>query len=66
MRIYTTVQGDTFDTIAYRMYQTASVTSDIINANLDYIEVGIFDAGIKIKIPDIDVSKTTAKPPWME
>ena len=52
-----TVEGDTFDAMALEFYDDESLASTIINANLDYCDVLIFEAGIKLKIPNI--SETT-------
>lgn len=60
------MQGDTFDKIAYRVYGTGNVTTEIMNANLEHIGVGVFGAGVEIVIPEIDTSEKFAKPPWVE
>ena len=64
--MYRTVQGDTWDIIAFRMYGTGNVMTELMNANPDHIGIGIFNASVTITIPEIDTSIQTAKPPWMK
>lgn len=64
-KIHTTVAGDTFDILALRYLGHEKFASAIIQANLDYCDVLVFDAGVRIIIPN---SATTALPetlpPW--
>lgn len=62
---YITSTGDTFDTIAYRMYSDSELIKPIIEANPDYSDVVVFDHGTKLTIPDIDTTNDSAYlPPW--
>lgn len=64
---YTTIQGDRWDTIAYKAYGDASLVQPIIAAN-PYIPVSAyFDGGVTLSIPIIEQSSSTDKsllPPW--
>lgn len=60
-----TVEGDSFDGIALAEYGEEKMSHYIINANLDYSDVLIFDAGITLKIPILQGAETpTTLPPW--
>ena len=48
---YTTVQGDTWDIIAYKMTGSVYNMSDIMLANKDYLNVRQFSGGIILNIP---------------
>lgn len=60
---YETIQGDTFDSIALDFYDEEYYASEIINANPNFSAVIIFDEGIVLKIPVLDI-KNVSLPPW--
>lgn len=69
MRKYRTVQGDTWDLIAYRHYPKQGrelAVSTLIQANTQYISTVIFPAGCIIELPDIPAKKAGGLPPWMQ
>lgn len=61
---YTTVQGDTFDLLAYKAYGSEFLAHLIIQANPSYANVIIFDAGVILSLPKIKKELTAEKPPW--
>lgn len=62
---YITKQFDTFDSIAYEQYEEEMLASVIISANLDYAGVLLFDAGVTLRLPDIEVTEVQDHvPPW--
>ena len=61
---YITVSGDTFDRIAYKHYGDEKHAINIIEANIDYAGIVIFGAGVRLNIPDIEISQTSNLPPW--
>lgn len=64
-KTYVTKEGDAFDLLALREYGEETMSKYIINANLDYCDVLIFDAGVTLKIPiltSVDIPSTL--PPW--
>lgn len=65
---YRTIDGDAFDSIAYRLWQDESLAQYIIAANPEYADVVIFEAGAELTIPDVDrpVQVSSTLPPWME
>lgn len=66
MKTYTTTQGDTWDYIALTELGSEMNMHLLLEANPDYARIGIFSAGITLKIPDIPESTVTADnlPPW--
>ena len=67
MRTYITVQGDTWDLIALRMYLKigAEKLMDILlEANPDYMHTVIFPANVALNIPDVDVPIISSLPAW--
>lgn len=64
-KIYTTVEGDSFDLIALRFYRSDRLASLIMQANPDHMSTLIFDAGVKLSIPDRNTdAKPATLPPW--
>ena len=62
---YLTTKGDTWDSIAYKVYGEETFIAPLISANQEYIETVVFDDENEIEIPDI--SKTDSSiylPPW--
>ena len=64
MRKYTTVTGDTFDSISFNIYGKEKYSTEIMKANLDLIGTIIFESGTNINIPDIDTTEESTLPPW--
>ncbi len=60
-----TVEGDTFDGLALQYYNDEKLASAIIQANPDYCDTLIFDAGIVLSIPAaVTVAMPETLPPW--
>ena len=65
MREHITVEGDTFDGLALRYYKDERLASKIMQANPDYCDTLIFEAGILLQIPDNStVEMPETLPPW--
>ena len=68
VRVYRTQSGDTWDLISYRVYGTEGYFHDLVRANLNLIDIAIFDANIPIILPefvDEEIKKNYEKlPPW--
>lgn len=62
---HTTVEGDTFDSLALQYYDDEKMASTIIQANPDYCDTLIFEAGITLTIPAVStVALPETLPPW--
>ena len=66
MTTYTTVQGDMWDSIAYKLAGTESVTAQLIEANLDKSDIYVFSAGEVLNVPDFNnlAADESFYPPW--
>lgn len=62
--IYTTLAGDTFDSIALDFYSDETKASTIIQYNLAHRDVLIFNGGERLQIPIIEAQAAAALPPW--
>lgn len=65
-KIYTTVLGDTWDSIAYRLFGDSKAYNSLLELNQEYSDIIIFSAGVKIKYQDKILVKTYEEnvPPW--
>lgn len=64
MATYRTIQGDTWDQIAYKQYQDESIMTQLINMNPEYTETAVFSAGVVLQLPDEIMETATSLPPW--
>ncbi len=64
MSAYKTVQGDTWDLIAYKKLGSTSYTDQLIRANPEHINVFQFPAGVTLTLPEIEEDANDLLPPW--
>ncbi|OPJ63682.1 tail protein X [Clostridium chromiireducens] len=65
MKTYTTVLGDTWDMIAFKIYGKEKYAKELVESNINYVETVIFSAGTVINIPEItETVDTSSMPPW--
>ncbi|MEN6372223.1 MAG: tail protein X [Armatimonadota bacterium] len=62
--IYITNTGDQWDLIAYNVYSKEKFMTELLAANPEYRDIVVFDAGVRIVCPDIDVESASPLPPW--
>ncbi|MBR1730379.1 MAG: tail protein X [Selenomonadaceae bacterium] len=64
-KIYSTIQGDTFDVIAKKVYGSEEYMTDLLKANQKYNDTVIFSAGVKIICPEFEQKILSyLLPPW--
>lgn len=63
-RVYKTIQGDTWDGIAVKVYGDEKYMNELLEANQTYREIIIFPANVSLSLPDIQTQTTTILPPW--
>ena len=59
-----TVQGDTWDAIAYRQLGSTDYTDQLIGANQEHLETLLFPAGVTLRLPEIAEKANGSLPPW--
>ena len=67
MKTYRTVQGDTWDLIALKMYPKIGgekLMDVLIEYNEKYIDTVIFPANVILNIPDVNIPVITSLPAW--
>lgn len=63
-KTYTTIQGDTWDLIAYKLYGSEKYMKNLIEANWPLLEVLVFSSGTVINAPDIPEDSDEDAPFW--
>lgn len=66
MKTYTTIQGDMWDSIAYKVYGDEKYAGVLMQSNVDLLEIFIFGAGTVLTVPELSVEEETKSPPWRE
>ncbi len=62
---YTTVLGDTWDMIAFKIWGKEKHAKELVEANLKHVETVIFSAGTVLAITDIEKTEDySTLPPW--
>lgn len=61
---YTTIQGDAWDLIAWKLYGNERYMKDLIEANWDYEDVLEFSAGVELNVPEIREEAEDDAPFW--
>lgn len=64
LKTYTTIQGDMWDGIAKKVYDSESGINVLLEANQEYADIVIFSAGVVLTVPDYMPPKTELLPPW--
>ena len=65
MSTYTTKSGDIWDLIAYEQLGDCRYVNLLMEANPQYLDTGIFSAGVVLTLPEInDGNKVQNLPPW--
>lgn len=69
MPSYRTLQGDTWDSIAYKLYGNEGYMMDILALNADHADTLIFPAGVVLLVPEAsnldDIVEQKDLPPWI-
>lgn len=61
---YTTISGDRWDVIAYKVMGGEAYTNKLIEANKQHRNTFIFPAGVVLTIPDVQPAVPVELPPW--
>ncbi len=67
MRTYTTISGDMWDSISFKVYGSTIYTGKLMAYNSEYLPDNyVFPAGIVLRVPEIKTNYETLPmlPPW--
>lgn len=66
---YTTVAGDCWDLIAYKVYGDELKADWLMKNNLPLLDTFVFNSGVAVNTPELPTTETTtqtATPAWRE
>lgn len=63
-KTYKTIQGDMWDSIAYKALGSESQAGRLMELNTAYLKYYAFPAGITLKLPEETVAVSSDLPPW--
>ena len=63
---YTTIQGDTWDVIAYKLYGLESRMLQLMEYNPEHMHIVVFSAGIILTVPELQEEVMSYLPPWKQ
>ncbi len=61
---YKTIQGDTWDLIAFKLWGNENGLTRLISLNSQHAGTVIFPAGVILEVPDNAAEKIITIPPW--
>ena len=61
---YSTIQGDVWDMIAFKVYGDTDLTYLLLDANPAQVRTTVFDAGVILTVPEAPEETTSDMPPW--
>ena len=61
---YTTIQGDAWDLMAWKLYGDEKHMKTLIEANWSLINTLVFSAGTELVVPDITENPASTLPFW--
>lgn len=61
---YITVQGDTWDKIAYNLYGDEAYMKYLVEENQEYLDILVFPSGITLSVPEIPEDAEEDMPEW--
>ena len=62
----TTIQGDTWDMIAYRLFGNEAYMEEMMMENLPYIDTLVFSSGTVLSVPELQEGQDEGVPFWRE
>ena len=64
MTTYTTIQGDAWDQIAYKVYGEERHMKFLMEANPALMDTLIFRSGVMLNVPDLQEEQSASLPFW--
>ncbi|MCY7486420.1 tail protein X [Paenibacillus alvei] len=61
---YFTLQGDTWDSISFKLFETEKYMSTLMVANPKHTQVTVFSGGVELYIPELAPEISDTLPPW--
>lgn len=66
MEYYQTIQGDTWDIIAKKVYGDEKHMDFLMAHNFPLLDQLVFSTGVQVKVPDLPENVSSDLPPWRQ
>lgn len=66
MKTYVTVQGDTWDAIAFKAMGSTRRTGELMRKNRQFLSIYLFPAGVELVVPEEKRTLNSDLPPWKQ
>jgi phage tail protein X len=63
-RTYTTVQGDMWDAVSFKVYGDEKYMGILMQGNLDLLDIFIFPTDTVLTVPELDAEIDSNIPSW--
>lgn len=63
-KTYTTIQGDMWDSISYKIYGDEKYMGYLMQSNLELLDIFIFPAGTVLTVPELGIEIDNKVPAW--
>lgn len=64
MKTYTTIQGDMWDSIAYKLYGNEKHMGLLMQNNMELLDIFIFSSGTVLNVPELEEESEADMPSW--
>jgi phage tail protein X len=64
MKTMKTMRGETFDSLALKLYGDEKYAANLLAENPDLCHLMQFGGGENVRIPDVDTEDDSSLPPW--
>lgn len=64
MKTYTTIQGDMWDSIAYKLYGNEKYMGLLMQNNMELLDIFIFGVGTVLNVPELEEESEADMPSW--
>lgn len=66
LNTYTTIQGETWDEIAYKVYGGEEYAAFLMKNNYPHLDILVFSSGTVLNTPDLPEERGEELPPWRD
>lgn len=64
MKTYTTIQGDMWDSISYKLYGSEKYMGLLMRSNMELLDTFIFGADTVLSVPELEAETEPDIPAW--
>ena len=66
IKTYTTIQGEAWDQVSLAVWGREDLLHFLLQANPAHRDVVLFEAGVELAVPEIEIPAREIEPPWQQ